>query len=147
MKRTWTDTEYSSRWSSDQTEQPGKKDLGQGGDQEPNDHSDRTTEMAEMGEPAGRTTLSAAFHKSRLYGKVARRKPLLRKSHMRACLKFAKRHVKESESTRQKILWSDETKIELFGLNAKCYVWQKLSKAHHPINTIPTVKDGGGSIM
>ena len=28
-----------------QTEQPGKKDLGQGGDQEPNDHSDRTTEF------------------------------------------------------------------------------------------------------
>ena len=31
-------------WSSDQTKQPGKKDLGQGGDQEPNDHSDRTRE-------------------------------------------------------------------------------------------------------
>ena len=27
------------------TEQLGKKDLGQGGDQEPNDHSDRTTEF------------------------------------------------------------------------------------------------------
>ena len=27
---------------SDQTEKPGKKDLGQEGEQEPNDHSDRT---------------------------------------------------------------------------------------------------------
>ena len=26
---------------------------------------------------------------------------------------------------RNKILWSDETKIELFGLNAKCHVWRK----------------------
>ena len=33
---------------------------------------------AEMGEPAGRT-ISAALHKSWLYGRVARQKPLLRK--------------------------------------------------------------------
>ena len=37
--------------------------------------------------------------------------------------------------------------IELFGLNAKRYVWQKLSTAHPPSNTIPTVKHVGGSIM
>jgi hypothetical protein len=41
---------------------------------------------------------------------------------------------------RKKILWSDETKIELFGLNAKCHVWSKSG-------IIPTVKHGGGSIM
>ena len=41
---------------------------------------------------------------------------------------------------RNKILWSDETKIELFGLNAKRPVLRKPG-------TIPTVKYGGGSIM
>jgi hypothetical protein len=41
---------------------------------------------------------------------------------------------------RNKIFWSDETKIELFGLNAKLHVWRKPG-------TIPTVKHGGGSIM
>uniref|UniRef100_A0AAZ3SJM9 Transposase n=1 Tax=Oncorhynchus tshawytscha TaxID=74940 RepID=A0AAZ3SJM9_ONCTS len=41
---------------------------------------------------------------------------------------------------RNKILWSDETKIELFGLNAKRHVWRKPG-------TIPTVKHGGGNIM
>ena len=60
--------------------------------------------LAEMGEPAGRTTISAALHKSRLYGRVAKQKPLLRKRHMTAHLEFAKRHVKESESMRQNIL-------------------------------------------
>ena len=48
---------------------------------------------------------------------------------------------------RQNILWSVEIKIELFSLNAKCYIWQKLSTAHHPSNIFPTVKHGGGSIM
>uniref|UniRef100_A0AAZ3P5Y2 Tc1-like transposase DDE domain-containing protein n=1 Tax=Oncorhynchus tshawytscha TaxID=74940 RepID=A0AAZ3P5Y2_ONCTS len=41
---------------------------------------------------------------------------------------------------RNKILWSDETKIELFGLNVNRHVWRKHG-------TIPTVKHGGGSIM
>ena len=41
---------------------------------------------------------------------------------------------------RNKILWSDESKIELFGLNAKGHIWRKPG-------TIPTVKHGGGGIM
>jgi hypothetical protein len=59
---------------------------------------------------------------------------------MTACLEFAKRDLKDSQTMRNKILWSDETKIELFGLNAKRHVWRK------PVN-IPTVKHAGGSIM
>ena len=38
-------------------------------------------------------------------------------------------------------------KIELFGLNVRCYIWWKASTAHHPSYTIPTVKHGGGSIV
>uniref|UniRef100_A0AAZ3QXN4 Tc1-like transposase DDE domain-containing protein n=1 Tax=Oncorhynchus tshawytscha TaxID=74940 RepID=A0AAZ3QXN4_ONCTS len=41
---------------------------------------------------------------------------------------------------RNKILWSDETKIELFGLNVKRHIWRKPG-------TIPTVKHFGDSIM
>ena len=41
---------------------------------------------------------------------------------------------------RNKSLWSDETKIELFGLNAKRHKWKKPG-------TIPTVKHGGDSII
>ena len=47
---------------------------------------------------------------------------------------------KDSQIMRNKILWSDESKIELFDLNAKHHDWMK------PV-TIPTVKHGGGSIM
>ena len=48
---------------------------------------------------------------------------------------------------RQKILWSDETKTELFDLNTKRYVWQKLSTANHPCKTTLMMKHGGGSIV
>ncbi|KAG2459283.1 TC1A transposase, partial [Polypterus senegalus] len=94
----------------------------------------------ERGEPSRRTTISAAIHQSGLYGRVARRKPLLSKRHMAACLEFAKRQQKDSRTMRIKLLWSDETKIELFGVNARCHIWGKPG-------TIPTVKHGGGSIM
>uniref|UniRef100_A0AAZ3RZD4 Transposase n=1 Tax=Oncorhynchus tshawytscha TaxID=74940 RepID=A0AAZ3RZD4_ONCTS len=57
-----------------------------------------------------------------------------------ACLEFARRPLKDSQTVRNKILWSDETKIELFGLNAKCHIWSKPG-------TIPTVNHGGSSIM
>ncbi|KAG2465270.1 TCB1 transposase, partial [Polypterus senegalus] len=98
-------------------------------------------------EPSRRTTISAAIHQSGLYGTVARWKPLLSKRHMAACLEFAKRHLKDSQIMRKKILWSDETKIELFGVNARRHIWRKPGTAHHQANTIPTVKHGGGSIM
>ena len=60
-------------------------------------------------------------------------KPLLSKRYMTACLVFAKRHLKDSQTMRNKILLSDETKIEPFGLNAKHHVWRKPG-------TIPTGK-------
>ena len=93
-----------------------------------------------MEEPSSRTTISAALHQSGLYGRVARQKPLLNKMHMIAHLEFDNRHLKDSQTMRNKIIWSDETKTELFGLNAKSDVWRKSG-------TRPTVKHGGGSIM
>ena len=94
----------------------------------------------EMGEPSRRTTISAALHKLGLYGRVARRNPLLCKRHTTVCLEFAKRHLKDSQTMRNKIIWSDETKIELFSLKAKCQVWKKPG-------TILLVKHGDSRIM
>ncbi len=48
------------------------------------------------------------------------------------------------------VLWSvvtDETKIQLFGINSTRRVWRRRNAAHDPKNTIPTVKHGGGNIM
>ena len=41
---------------------------------------------------------------------------------------------------RNKIPWSDETKMKLFGMNDKHHVCRKPG-------TIPTVRNGGGSII
>ena len=65
----------------------------------------------EIGEPSRRTTISAALHQSSLYGGVARRKPLHSKKYMTARLDIAKRHLKDSQTMRNKILWFDDTKL------------------------------------
>ena len=46
-----------------------------------------------------------------------------------------------------KVMWSDETKIELFGINLTCRVWRKRNAEYNPKNTIATVKHGGGNLM
>lgn len=102
---------------------------------------------AQVGESVHRTTISRTLHKSGLFGRVARRKPLLKDRHKKSRLQFARSHVGDTANMWKKVLWSDETKVELFGLNAKRYVWRKTNTAHHPAHTIPTVKHGGGSIM
>uniref|UniRef100_A0A8C7GHX2 Transposase n=1 Tax=Oncorhynchus kisutch TaxID=8019 RepID=A0A8C7GHX2_ONCKI len=102
---------------------------------------------AEVGDSVHRTTISRILHKSGLYGRVARRKPFLKDIHKKCCLEFATSHLGDTPNMWKKVLWSDETKIELFGNNAKRYVWRKSNTAHHPEHTIPTVKHGGGSVM
>ncbi|CDQ82278.1 unnamed protein product [Oncorhynchus mykiss] len=60
------------------------------------------------------------------------------------------RHGLKSCSARkewEKVMWSDETKIELFGLNSTRRVWRKKKDEFNPKNTIPTVKHGGGNII
>ena len=94
----------------------------------------------EMGEPSRSTTISAALHQSGLYGRVARRKQLLNEKHMTARFGVCQKAPKDSQTMRNKILWSDETKIELYGLNAKRHVWRKPG-------TFDMVKHGASSIM
>ena len=98
---------------------------------------------AEMGETLHTTTVARVLHQSKLYG----REPLLKKTHIKYRLEFAKRHVGDSMVKWKKVLWSDETKVELFGHQTRRYVWRTPNTAHHHKRTIPTVKHGGGSIM
>ncbi len=73
----------------------------------------------------------------------ARKVPLLKKAHVQARLKFAN----DSEENWVRVLWLDETKIQLFDINSARHVWRRRNAAYDPKNTIPTVKHGGGNII
>ncbi len=53
----------------------------------------------------------------------------------------------DSEENWVKVLWSDENKFKLFGINSTRRVWRRRNAAYDPKNTIPTIKHGGGNIM
>uniref|UniRef100_A0AAZ3Q845 Transposase n=1 Tax=Oncorhynchus tshawytscha TaxID=74940 RepID=A0AAZ3Q845_ONCTS len=75
-----------------------------------------------------------------------RKKPLLQNHPKKNSDYGLQLHIGNKHRTFwRNVLWSDETKIELFGQNDHRYVEEK--EACKPKNTFPTVKHGGVSIM
>lgn len=70
-------------------------------------HSDETPEVrcVDYRNSTRRTSVSVALCQSGLYGRAVRRKLLFRKTHM--TLHFSKRHLKDFQAMRNKILLSD----------------------------------------
>uniref|UniRef100_A0A8L0DSZ3 Tc1-like transposase DDE domain-containing protein n=1 Tax=Oncorhynchus mykiss TaxID=8022 RepID=A0A8L0DSZ3_ONCMY len=86
-------------------------------------------------------TVNRVLYQHNLKGHSARKKPLLQNHH-----KNPDYGDKDCTFWRN-VLWSDKTKIELFGQNDHRYVWRKKGEACNLKNTIPIVKHGGGRIM
>uniref|UniRef100_A0A3Q3VM83 Tectonic-1-3 N-terminal domain-containing protein n=1 Tax=Mola mola TaxID=94237 RepID=A0A3Q3VM83_MOLML len=61
--------------------------------------------------------------------------------HKLLSLTFASEHLNDPEKAWEKV-WSDETKVELFGINSTCCVCRMKNCEYDPKNTIPTVKHG-----
>ena len=81
------------------------------------------------------------------YGRRPRRTPLLTQRHKKARLEFAKTYLRKPKSFWEKVMWTDETKVELFGKAHYSTVYRKQNEAFKEKNTVPTVKHGGGSQM
>ncbi len=88
-------------------------------------------------------TIGNTLRRERLKSCSTRKVPLLKKAHVWARLKFSN----DSKENWVKVLWSDETKIQLFGINSTRRVWRRRNAAYDPKNAIPTVKHGGVNIM
>ena len=108
---------------------------------------DLQQDLAGMGVQVHRSTVQRALHQNELHGRVMRKKPFLRPQHKQNRLKFAKEHIDKPDAFWNNMLWTEETKIELFGHNHKRYAWRKKNEAFKERNVMPTVKYGGGSIM
>lgn len=103
--------------------------------------------LSNSGTNISRQTIQRTLHKAVLYGCQQRRTPPLQDRHTKARIAFAKAHLDKEESIWSSILWSDETKIELFGHRDVAFIWRKKGEAFNPKNNIHTVKHGGGKVM
>ena len=51
------------------------------------------------------------------------------------------------ESFWRRVLFTNESKFNLFGSDGRTKIWRKTGTAYQTQNLIPTVKHGGGSVM
>ncbi len=103
---------------------------------------DLVNDLKGAGTIVTKKTIGNTLRREGLKSCSARKVPLLKKAHVQARLNFAN----DSEENWVKVLWSDETKIQLFGINSTRRVWRR-NAAYDPKSTISTVKHGGGNIM
>ncbi|KAI4875432.1 hypothetical protein NFI96_005405 [Prochilodus magdalenae] len=108
---------------------------------------DLVNDLNRAGTTVSKKTISNTLRRQGLKSCSARKVPFLKPTHVKARLKFANDHLNDPEEKWEKVMWSDETKIELFGLNSTRHVWRKKNDEYNPKNTIPTVKHGGGNII
>lgn len=104
-------------------------------------------EISLTGVSVTRQTVANTLRNAGLRKYRARRVPLLKKKHLEARKKYATDMLKKDNAYFDKILWSDETKVELFGNNYNQMIWREPGSAYKRENTVPTVKHGGGNIM
>ena len=87
------------------------------------------------------------FKRHGLVARVKRKKPLLKKSHRQRRLEFALKYQDWTMEDWAKIIWSDESKFNLFGSDGREYCWKKPGEPLQDAHVKPTVKYGGGSVM
>ena len=104
-------------------------------------------DLREDGLTVSRSTIGRVLKRNGLINRRPRKVPLLRKRHLKARLEYANEGLGRPDGFWDKVLWTDETKIELFGHNDVQGVWRKDGDAFLPKNTLPTVKHGGGNLM
>ncbi|KAK3537221.1 hypothetical protein QTP70_003379 [Hemibagrus guttatus] len=75
---------------------------------------DLVNDLQRAGTKVTKATISNAPRRQGLKSCSARRVPLLKPVHVRARLKFAREHLDDPEEDWENVIWSDETKIELF---------------------------------
>uniref|UniRef100_A0A8C5N0X9 Transposase n=1 Tax=Leptobrachium leishanense TaxID=445787 RepID=A0A8C5N0X9_9ANUR len=104
-------------------------------------------DLSDVGTEVSAQTIRRTLRNEGLHARTPRRTPLLSPKNKKSRLQYAKGHVDKPQKFWDSVLWTDETKLELFGPMDQRYVWRRKNKAYEEKNTLPTVKHGGGSIM
>lgn len=85
---------------------------------------------------------SLGFHAA-----IKKKKPFLSKKHMKRRLAWAKKYQSWTTDDWRRVVFSDETKINVWGSDGCKYYWSRPGDKLKPHHLEFTVKHGGGSVM
>lgn len=97
--------------------------------------------------PVSITTVKRRLLSAGLRGCVAAKKPRLTSVHKRKRLEWAKTHKNWTVEDWKKVLWTDESKFQIFGSNRRVFVRRSKEERALEACTVQTIKHGGGSVM
>lgn len=93
------------------------------------------------------TSTVKIFWESGIYGKIAVKKPLLRNQNNVKRLQCVKAHKDWTIQQCNKVLWTDESKFEIFGSHRSVYVRRRVGERAATPCIPPTVKHRKSSVI
>lgn len=92
-------------------------------------------------------TVRRVLNDNGLHGRVPRKKPHISAINKKKRLDFGKKYENHDKSFWETILFTDESKFEIFASSRRGKIWRSKNSAFEEKNVTGTVKHGGGSVM
>ena len=91
--------------------------------------------------------IKRVLQKNGLHGRIPRKKPFVSKKNKQIRLQFAHSYAGKDFSYWKNVLFTDESKFNLFGSDSRVNVRRKPNQEINPKHLRPTIKHGGGHVM
>ncbi|GFU84925.1 transposable element Tcb2 transposase [Trichonephila clavipes] len=92
-------------------------------------------------------TVRNVLHSAGLKARTPRKKPYTSEVNRKRRLEFAMKYKNKPMDFWKKVIFSDESKFEIFTPPSIRKIWRKNKTALEPKNILPTLKHGGGNVM
>ena len=101
----------------------------------------------EIGKKVHPETIRRVLRGANYHGLVAKIKPVLKNIHKRKRLLFAKEHLEKDKTWWNRVIFSDESKFNIYSSDGRIIVCRKPNTELEERNLQATMKHGGGSVM
>lgn len=103
--------------------------------------------LEETGKSCEANTIRRVLKRKGYHSRTARKKPFISEKNRRKRLEFARSHEKYGNEFWSKVIFSDESKFNIYNNDGRTKVWRKPNTALEKSNMVGTVKHGGGNIL
>lgn len=92
-------------------------------------------------------TVRNVLRENNYHGRTDRRKPFISKVNRKKRLLFAKMYKNKDANFWKRVVFTDESKYNIFGSDGRGKVWRRPNELLRMKNIVSTVKHGGGNVM